>query len=97
VKSTHLVEVDVQALKLLVGSTAINTAGVKAVLARDGLPIIINEYAIRQNAWSRAFVAAFRRKTYQKAEPTWLPCGNCQHRGVAFCAGGQRPRRGKRS
>lgn len=75
--STHLVEVDVQTIELLVGSTTINTAGVKAVLARDGLPIGMNEYMIRQNAWSRDFFAVFRRKTYQKAEPTWLPCGNC--------------------
>lgn len=73
VESTHLVEIDVQTLELLVGSTTVNTAGVKAVLARDGLPIMIMSIRFVENASLRDFRHRSLEETYQKAEPTWLP------------------------
>lgn len=38
-ETTHLVEVDVHALKLELGSAVVDTIGVETMLARDGLPV----------------------------------------------------------
>lgn len=95
-ESTHLVEIDVQTLELLVGSTTVNTAGIEAMLARDGLPIMIMSIRSVENASLRDF----RRRSLEGN----IPEGRTNlvtlrklsaSRWSRFCAGGQRPRRGK--
>lgn len=93
---THLVEVDVQTVELLVGSTLVNTAAVKAVLARDGLPISMNEYAVRQDAWSRGFFAVFsKEKRTRRQNQLGYPAQIVSIAMSRFVRGGSAPRRGK--